>query len=132
MWTSRTSKPARLRLRPPGPSAERRRSCVSWESGFVWSTIWEGSRAPRKAEAPERVLLDVHEAVVEEVLRLLLVGRISGPEAGVELVEGVGARLRDVLLERVEDERVLEVGDDLDLLDPRVADRLRDLGRDPF
>ncbi len=40
MCTSRTSKPARLRFRPPGPSAERRRSCVSWLSGLVWSTTW--------------------------------------------------------------------------------------------
>ena len=31
----RTSKPARLRFKPPGPRAERRRSCVSCESGLV-------------------------------------------------------------------------------------------------
>ena len=48
MCTSRTSKPARLRFKPPGPSAESRRSCVSIESGFVWSTTCESSPRPKK------------------------------------------------------------------------------------
>ena len=34
MCTSRTSKPARLRFKPPGPRALRRRSCVSIDSGI--------------------------------------------------------------------------------------------------
>ena len=57
MCTSRTSKPARLRFKPPGPSAESRRSCVSIESGFVWSTTCESSPRPKKYSIAAEMLL---------------------------------------------------------------------------
>ena len=32
-----TSYPARSRVKPPGPNADRRRLCVNSPNGFVWS-----------------------------------------------------------------------------------------------
>ena len=40
--------PARLRFKPPGPRADSRRSCVSCDSGFVWSTTCDSSPRPKK------------------------------------------------------------------------------------
>ncbi len=45
--TSRTSKPARSRVRPPGPRAERRRLCVTSDSGLVWSMNCESCDEPK-------------------------------------------------------------------------------------
>ena len=41
--------PARSRERPPGPSAERRRLCVSSASGLVWSMNCESWLRPKKS-----------------------------------------------------------------------------------
>ena len=57
MCTSRTSKPARLRFKPPGPKADSRRSCVSIESGFVWSTTCDSSPRPKKYSIAAEMLL---------------------------------------------------------------------------
>ena len=54
-WTSRTSKPARSRDRPPGPRAERRRLWVSSASGLVWSMNW------RQLAAAEELLHRGHD-----------------------------------------------------------------------
>ena len=57
MWTSRTSKPARLRLRPPGPRALSLRSWVNCASGLVWSTTCESSPRPKKYSIAALMLL---------------------------------------------------------------------------
>ena len=57
MCTSRTSKPARLRFKPPGPRAESRRSCVSIDRGLVWSTTCDNSPRPKKYSMAAATLL---------------------------------------------------------------------------
>ena len=57
MCTSRTSKPARLRFKPPGPKADSRRSCVSIDSGLVWSTTCDSSPRPKKYSIAAEMLL---------------------------------------------------------------------------
>ena len=57
MCTSRTSKPARLRFKPPGPKADSRRSWVSIDSGLVWSTTCDSSLRPKKKSIALEMLL---------------------------------------------------------------------------
>ena len=45
----RTSKPARSRVRPPGPSAETRRLCVTSDSGLFWSMNWDSWLEPKNS-----------------------------------------------------------------------------------
>src|SRR5690554_275009 len=47
--TSRTSKPARSRVRPPGPSADTRRLWVISDSGLFWSMNWESWLEPKNS-----------------------------------------------------------------------------------
>ena len=61
MCTSRTSKPARLRFKPPGPNADKRRSCVSIDSGLVWSTTCESSPRPKKYSIAAEMLLRIDQ-----------------------------------------------------------------------
>ena len=61
-WTSRTSKPARSRDRPPGPSADRRRRWVRPDSGFTWSMncdSWEVPKNSLIAATTGRMLMSV-------------------------------------------------------------------------
>ena len=43
------SKPARSRVRPPGPSAETRRLCVISDSGLVWSMNCDSWLEPKNS-----------------------------------------------------------------------------------
>src|SRR6476469_8513763 len=47
--TSRTSKPARSRVRPPGPSAETRRLWVTSDSGLFWSMNCDSCEEPKNS-----------------------------------------------------------------------------------
>ena len=46
---SRTSKPARSRLRPPGPRAERRRLWVISARALIWSMNWDSCELPKNS-----------------------------------------------------------------------------------
>ncbi len=48
-WTSRTSNPALSLVRPPGPSADRRRLCVISDKGLVWSINWLNCDDPKNS-----------------------------------------------------------------------------------
>src|SRR6476646_10567767 len=89
MCTSRTSKPARLRFKPPGPSADNRRSWVSIDSGFVWSTTCE--RAPQLQEALAQLvagqLVDGSQSAVAQVVDV------------VDLDVGIAARESEQILD---------------------------------
>jgi hypothetical protein len=93
MCTSRTSKPARLRFRPPGPRAESRRSWVSSLSGLVWSTTWLSSPRPKKKSMAEEIVLAVDQVPRRELVGVLeahalLDGAAELQEALAELVAG--------------------------------------------
>ena len=47
----------RLRFKPPGPRADRRRSWVSCDSGLVWSTTCDSSPRPKKKSIELLMLL---------------------------------------------------------------------------
>jgi hypothetical protein len=108
MCTSRTSKPARLRLRPPGPSADRRRSCVSCDSGFVWSTTCDSSPRPKKYSIADEIvfeLITLRGVTVSIVLEVhaLLRGAAQLQEALAELVAGeLGDRAHAAVAEVVD------------------------------
>src|SRR5213083_2079345 len=93
MCTSRTSKPARLRLRPPGPRALSRRSWVSWASGLVWSTTWLSSPRPKKYSIAALMLLGL--------MRVLGVMEFEDVADRVQVVQRAEGHLRfgDVLVE---------------------------------
>ena len=124
MCTSRTSKPARLRFRPPGPRAESRRSCVSCASGLVWSTTCDSSPRPKKYsiaaddalgvdQRPRRHVLGVLEAhallhgaaELEEALAQLVGGQlVDGPQPAVaQVVDVVDVPLAVAQVEDVAD-----------------------------
>ena len=71
MCTSRTSKPARLRFKPPGPRADNRRSCVSIDSGLVWSTTCDSSPRPKKYSIAAEMLLGLIRLRRRHVLDVL-------------------------------------------------------------
>ena len=49
LCTSRTSKPARSRVKPPGPNAEIRRLCVTSDNGLFWSMNCESCEEPKNS-----------------------------------------------------------------------------------
>ena len=97
MWTSRTSKPARLRFRPPGPRAESRRSWVSWASGLVWSTTCDSSPRPKKYSIAALMLLGLISDRGDHVLGVLEAHPLLDGAAELEeaLAEFVGGQLVD-------------------------------------
>ena len=124
MWTSRTSKPARLRFRPPGPRADSRRSCVSCDSGLVWSTTCDSSPRPKKYSMAAEIALGVDQrprrhvllvadrhalldgaAQLEEALAQLVGGQlVDGPQPAVaEVVDVVDVPLAGAQVEDVAD-----------------------------
>ena len=97
MWTSRTSNPARFRFRPPGPSAESRRSWVSCASGLVWSTTCDSSPRPKKYSIAALMLLGLIRRPRRHVLGVLEAHPLLDGPAELEepLAELVGGQLVD-------------------------------------
>ena len=97
MWTSRTSKPARLRLRPPGPGRSSRRSWVNCASGLVWSTTCESSPRPKKYSIAALMLLGLISDRGRHVLGVLQAHPLLDGAAQLEeaLAQLVGGQLVD-------------------------------------
>src|SRR2546421_9715046 len=76
MWTSRTSIGARSRVRPPAPSADRRRRCVRPAREFVWSMNWDSCEEPKNSFSAATTRSEEHTSELQSrsdlVCRLLL------------------------------------------------------------
>src|SRR5690606_9970013 len=93
---------------------------------------------PEAADAAETILRLVEELLGEELLRLVELRRVARTEALVDPDQRILVALREILLEAVEDQRVLDLGDVADrailavdlalrlVIEKRLRDRLGD------